>query len=143
MFVAGLEGTGHHYIVGTNASLFGDDRNLPRRGRHRIKKDKYYAPEMMGGAAENFTRTSDEAIADMRRLADWAASLSWPGTLEFISISCSYPLNAGPLKVMQYLDMRRMAETAEGEGVDFRVLYLRRPAKDMVIANTVHRKIHR
>ncbi|CAM9952965.1 unnamed protein product [Ectocarpus sp. 4 AP-2014] len=143
VFVAGLEGTGHHYIIGTNEYLFGDNLDLPRRSGGRINVNTYYAPKMMGGAAERFTTTSHQAMENMRRLAEWAGTLSSPGTLEFISIACSYPLNFGPLKVMQYMDLRRIAETAEGEGIDFRVVYLRRSAKDMVIANTVHRNFHR
>ncbi|CAM9768788.1 unnamed protein product [Ectocarpus sp. 12 AP-2014] len=143
VFVAGLEGTGHHYIIGTDQSLFSDNKDLPRRGRGRTDVNMYYAPKMMGGEAETFTATSHHAMANMRHLAEWAATLSSPGTLEFISIACSYPLNTGPLKVMQYMDLRRIAETAEGAGIDFRVLYMRRSAKDMVIANTVHRNLHR
>jgi len=41
--------------------------------------------------------------------------------------------------VFQYMDLRLLAQTAEAEGVDFRVLYLRRPARDIILANTVHR----
>ncbi|CAM9869775.1 unnamed protein product [Ectocarpus sp. 4 AP-2014] len=143
VFVAGLEGTGHHYIIGTNESLFGDNLDLPRRSGGHISVSTYYAPEMMGGEAERFTTTSHQAMENMRHLAEWAGTLSSPGTLEFITIACSYPLNGGSSKVMQYMDLRRIAETAEGEGIDFRVVYLRRSAKDMVIANTVHRSFHR
>lgn len=39
-----------------------------------------------------------------------------------------------------YFDLRLMAEVAEAEGVDFRVVYLRRPVKDVILANTVHRR---
>ncbi|CAN0311826.1 unnamed protein product [Scytosiphon promiscuus] len=40
---------------------------------------------------------------------------------------------------MQYVDPRLMAEAAEAEGVDFRVLYLKRSAKELLLADTVHR----
>lgn len=46
-------------------------------------------------------------------------------------------------KVFKYLDLRMLAEAAEAEGVDFRVLYLRRPARDIVLADTVHRKFQK
>ncbi|CAN0318593.1 unnamed protein product [Ectocarpus sp. 8 AP-2014] len=142
VFVAGLEGTGHHYILGTKASLFDDNRDLLRRDDHPKDFLAYYAPKMMGGEAARFTTTSHEAMENMRHLAEWSATLASPGTLEYFQPSCSYPARRGPLKVMQYIDLRRMAETAEGQGIDFRVLYLRRSAKEMVIANTVHRKFH-
>ncbi|CAN0408704.1 unnamed protein product [Laminaria digitata] len=52
----------------------------------------------------------------------------------------SYPSGLGPDKALRYLDLRMLAEVAEEEGVDLRVLYLRRSAKDLLIANTIHRK---
>jgi len=42
-------------------------------------------------------------------------------------------------KVFKYMDLRLLAEVAEAAGVDFRVLYLRRKARDIILANTVHR----
>ncbi|CAN0455879.1 unnamed protein product [Laminaria digitata] len=51
----------------------------------------------------------------------------------------SYPDGWGLNKVMKYLDLRLLAEAAEAEGVDFRILYLQRPAKDILVANTIHR----
>ncbi|CAB1099247.1 unnamed protein product [Ectocarpus sp. CCAP 1310/34] len=142
VFVAGLEGTGHHYVMWANASLFGDNMNLPRRYGHGKEIYEYYAPLKMGQNVKQFTMSSHNAVENMRRLAEWAANLSSPGALEFFSIPCSYPVNSGPLKVMQYMDLGMIAETAEGAGIDFRVLYLRRSAKEVVIANTVHRKFH-
>ncbi|CAM9808577.1 unnamed protein product, partial [Ectocarpus fasciculatus] len=35
---------------------------------------------------------------------------------------------------------RELAEIAEAENVDLRVVYLRRSAEDLIIANTVHRR---
>lgn len=46
-------------------------------------------------------------------------------------------------KVFGYLDLALLAEVAEAEGVDFRVLYLRRRAQDIVLADTVHRDFHK
>lgn len=51
----------------------------------------------------------------------------------------SYPMNSGGRKVLQYPDVRMVAEAAEAEGIDFRIIYLQRPAKDMLIADTNHR----
>lgn len=51
----------------------------------------------------------------------------------------SYPHGSGQKKLMKYIDLRLLAEVAEKEGVDFRVLYLRRSVKDILVADTVHR----
>ncbi|CAN0098919.1 unnamed protein product [Ectocarpus sp. 6 AP-2014] len=141
VFVAGLEGTGHHYWRDTTRCLFEGNRHLPRRDIPRNDAMKYFATVTMGGEAETFTTTGHKAKENMRKLAEWAATLSSPGSLQFLPI-ISYPANGGPLKVMQYADLRIIAEHAESEGVDLRVLYLRRSAQGMVIANTVHRKFH-
>ncbi|CAN0332103.1 unnamed protein product, partial [Hapterophycus canaliculatus] len=44
----------------------------------------------------------------------------------------SYPYSVGAHKVFQYTDLRMLADLAEEEGVDLRVVYLRRSAQDMV-----------
>ncbi len=46
-------------------------------------------------------------------------------------------------KVFKYMDLRLLAEVAEDAGVDFRVLYLRRKARDIILADTVHRQFHK
>ncbi|CAN0314861.1 unnamed protein product, partial [Scytosiphon promiscuus] len=51
----------------------------------------------------------------------------------------SYPYLGGSNKVFQYTDLRMLAEAAENEGVDLRILYLKRSANELVIANTIHR----
>lgn len=51
----------------------------------------------------------------------------------------SYPYDSGADKVMKYTDLRMLAQFAEEEGLDFRVIYLQRSAKDMLIADTMHR----
>eukprot|EP00752_Nemacystus_decipiens_P011462 g10178.t1 len=65
------------------------------------------------------------------------------GTVVFLHGRYSYPSGYGPDKVFGYLDLTLLAEVAEAEGVDFRVLYLRRPARDTVLADTVHREFHK
>lgn len=46
----------------------------------------------------------------------------------------------GGEQVFQYVDLRQLAENAEREGIDMRVIYLRRSAKDMLFSNIVHRR---
>lgn len=93
----------------------------------------------MSGTAAHYAEKYQAAGEEMRKLALRGDSLKPPGTLAQVSGRYSYPFDKGPDKVLQYIDMRMMAEVAETQGVDFRVLYLRRSVKDMVIANTVHR----
>ena len=70
----------------------------------------------------------------------WGAEeLEFPGTVVSVPGRHSYPNGFGPNKALKYIDLRMMAETAEEEGVDFRVLYMRRPVTDIIIANTIHR----
>ena len=78
----------------------------------------------------------------MSNLAQYGAELNFPGTLVSMhgkGSKYSYPRGRGPNKALRYFDLRMLAEVAEAEGVDLRVLYLRRPVKDILIANTVHR----
>ena len=81
----------------------------------------------------------------MRLLARVGEALQYPGTLRSMhgrQRLNSYPMGTGPNKALKYFDLRMLAEVAEAEGVDLRVLYLRRPVKQLVIANTVHRRFH-
>ena len=45
----------------------------------------------------------------------------------------SYPSGTGPNKTLRYLGLRLLAEVAEEEGVDLRVLHIRRPVNGLVI----------
>lgn len=74
----------------------------------------------------------------MQRLAEQAAGFPSP-TVYFPKIAMSYPRLNGPEKVMQYNDLKKIAEEAESAGLDMRVLYLKRSARDLIIANTVQR----
>lgn len=133
--LAGLEGSGHHYLLAARAQLPRLDEvyqpdNLP-----------YYLPVFMGTNVSTYVQAQDQAKEEMRRLAEHAAALPPPGAV-YMHNTWSYPTFTGPQKVMQYLDIKRMSDVAEESGVDLRVLYLRRSAKGLLVANTVHRNFH-
>lgn len=139
VFAMGLEGTGHHYTFAVEDLLFRRNPDLPRLQDARLNSDLYYAGNIMDESPRHFSTAQASAKAQMRELATRAEAVPYPGTVQVQRGGLSYPNEHGPLKVFGYVDMRLMAEAAEAEGVDFRVLYLRRSAKDLVIANTIHR----
>ena len=140
VFIAGLEGTGHHYVMGADNAMFKMNPDLPRISKnYELSQQPYYVPSFMGGNGSQYAEAESRAREEMKRLAEQADGLPLPGTTYLMHNSWSYPTNSGWNKVMQYLDLQRLVEEAEVNGVDMRVLYLRRSAKDIVIANTVHR----
>eukprot|EP00752_Nemacystus_decipiens_P011461 g10177.t1 len=138
VFMAGLEGSGHHYVLAVAKAVREDNPDLPRLGQ-QLNVRPFYVPTAMGGSASKYATRKDSGREAMRVLAEQAAGLPDPA-IYFPKRALSYPQNTGPQKVMQYLDLRRMAEAAESEGLDVRVVYLKRSAQDMVISNTVHRQ---
>lgn len=140
VFLAGLEGSGHHYIMSADSAMLTENPHLPRISRpFYLTSQPYYVPSFMAGNASVYAEVEDQARKQMRRLATAAAGLPWPGSVYILHNSWSYPTFSGRDKVMQYIDLQRMAEMAEANGVDMRVIYLRRSAKDLLLANTVHR----
>lgn len=139
VFPMGLEGSGHHYFMPLEERTFREHPDLPRLSDFRLNTNLYFAANTLNTSPSHFFSSRASATAEMREMAKRAEEVPWPGTLQIQLGALSYPSNNGPQKVFGYVDMRLMAETAEAEGVDFRVLYLRRSAKDLVIANTVHR----
>lgn len=154
IFIIGLEGTGHHYIVDALKHLFDKNRELPYFNLCPIARMTYLFNSMVQDPA-HYVDTQEKIRAEMRTLAAAQHELAWPGTIATIQPTkpetqpgcrgigvMSYPFNVGKNKVLQYPDVRTVAEAAEAEGVDLRVLYLKRPAEDFLVANTVHRKFH-
>ena len=143
-FAAGLEGTGHHYIIEVEEDLFRTSNHLVQIPFHYDVSGVYYTiKDSMGGSARHYSKALSSARHNMRRLARVGEALQFPGTLLSVhgrQRRHSYPMGTGPNKALKYLDLRMLAEVAEAEGVDLRVLYLRRPVKQLVIANTVHRR---
>ena len=143
-FVVGVEGTGHHSVAQALDHMFTTNQDLVQiAGKNDdVVGDLYTVNFSMGQTAQHYSATLRRARKKMRNLAQRAATLQFPGTVAFTLGSHhlhSYPSGIGPNKALKYLDLRLLAEVAEEEGVDLRVLYLRRHAKDLIIANTIHR----
>lgn len=144
VFLAGFEGSGHHYFKTAEETMFQANPDLPRIGNNcQLSPHPYYLPSCMSGGAHAFAGAEHRAKEEMKKLREQSASLPLGGTICTTSSAYSYPLEAGPNKVMQYFDLLRLAEVAEAESIDMRVVYMRRSAKDMIIANTVHRRFQK
>lgn len=139
VFLVGLEGSGHHYFV---EAL----RQFKEQAQQTGCKSMYKGLEV-----ELAIRTSpstyydhiEKATIQMRNLAKNALSL-YPeeAVVNFCGIY-SYPRNGGPGKVFQYIDLGTLADLAEQEGIDLRVIYLKRSAQDIAISTTVHRRFYK
>lgn len=140
VFIAGLEGTGHHYIKAADDAMVVSNPGLPRvRRAHQLSGVPYYLPTSMSSTTKHFEESEDQAREEMEGLAEYVSGWPRPGLAYIMHSSKSYPANMGAQKVVQYMDLPMLTEVAEAAGIDLRVLYLRRSAKGMVIANTVHR----
>lgn len=144
MFPVGLEGTGHHYIVQVEDHLFRTNENLKHISLNgKVKGDFYGISQSMGSTAQHYRDSLINARKNMGDLAKRGATLDPPGTVVALHGRNSYPCGFGPNKALKYIDLRTMAEVAEEENVDLRVLYMKRPMKDILIANTIHRDFYK
>lgn len=140
VLAVGLEGTGHNYFLQVDDDLFANNPDLVRlTGHDALNMGIYHIQYSMADNVQRYVTTIDMARAQMRKLVQRSADLPAPGTVLYLHGKFSYPDGMGLNKALMYLDLRMLAEMAEEEGVDFRVVYLRRPAKDILVANTVHR----
>ena len=135
--LAGMEGSGHHYVLAAEKAVFDANPELPRMYQHE-NQHPFYIPSAMGRSATNYVEHDLLGRQKMQTWAEDAAGLAGP-TVKFSAHLASYPTRNGSGKVMQYDDLRKMADAAELEGLDMRVVYLKRSAQDIIIANTVHR----
>lgn len=151
IFTVGLEGTGHHYMVDALVHLFRENKDLRYFNLCPIARELYLFNAMKKDPA--YYWTSQEKIrTEMRQLAAAQRELSELGTIATLQPTdpssqpgckgigvMSYPFNVGRDKVLKYPDLRTVAEAAEAEGIDLRIIYLKRSAEDLLVANTVHR----
>jgi hypothetical protein len=147
LFIAGLEGTGHHawnamFEVCTSSGKCEVDVNLTQHLMH-------YDPSRqtvhgLFGAADGSTHSAQlEAVHQhLHALAQRGGQhLHFVG-LCFVKHSAmlSYPNYNGVHKPLDHPDISVLAALAESAGVDFRVLVLQRSAKE-ILASTEHRGI--
>ncbi|CAN0273734.1 unnamed protein product [Scytosiphon promiscuus] len=140
VFIAGLEGAGHHYITGATQAIFREHPSPPFNGTTMLQNGRvFYLPMIMGKSSASYSAAIDKARGEMRSIAQYEEQLPYPGTFYYVK-GRSFPTGRGLHRVMQYMDPRLIAEAAEAEGVDLRVLYLKRSAKELLLADTVHRQ---
>ncbi|CAM9699176.1 unnamed protein product [Ectocarpus fasciculatus] len=139
VFQLGLEGAGHHYIIGAVEDMFEAHPDLVRLDVKFPQFGKFYIPNTMRTSSTAFAVSWQQGREQMRDFGQRARTIPPPGTIQFVVGGISYPCGNGPQKVQQYVDLRLMVEAAEAEGVDIRVLYMKRSAKELLLADTVHR----
>ena len=141
--MVGAEGTGHSFFLQVKDHMFRtNDQLVEIPAKYMITSRRYHIRTSMDATALGYSSNLDAAKTNMRKLAKHGAKLQFPGTIAFFKKKNSYPDGPAPDKVMKYLDLRMLAEVAEEEGVDLRVVHLQRPVKDLIIADTVHRHFH-
>lgn len=139
VFPAGLEGTGHNYLVHVNDDMY-------RKNRHLVRlttlggMPNFHIRSCMGGDVQHYGLSLKGAKSQMRKRAKFGAEMPFPGAMNFIYPKMSYPGGHGANKALRYTDLRMLAAVAESEGLDFRIVYLRRSAKAIILADTVHRR---
>lgn len=144
VLAVGLEGTGHNYFCQVDDHLFDNNPGLTRLpSNDYLNIARFHIRSGMGDDVKHYRTALASAKAQMRLLEQAEEVLPSPGTVMIIHGKYSYPDNFGANKALMYLDLRLLAEVAEEEGVDFRVVYLRRPVKDILVANTVHREFQK
>ena len=147
IFFAGLEGTGHHLFAEglrdlKRQRLVARDEVLSgaifSHGKQSVSLARLDSPEAFG-----------EAITTIRERLACISTGDCSGSYPLIAINCitggeatgqmSYPNYGGPQKPLQYVDLIRLSKMAEEEGVDFRVIYMHRPARDIIRSTTENR----
>lgn len=150
IIVVGLEGTGHHYFEQVFKSLFKRHNNLAVLSACFISRG-IYLNRSMDGTVSNYRKLREVMRSGMKTLAASEDHLEAPGTILAVQKQTakdrrkcsllgemSFPNGHGPNKVLKYPDIQQVAQIAEEEGVDLRILYLQRSAKSMLISSTIH-----
>lgn len=140
VFLVGLEGSGHHYIVSAFGHFAdsGDGGILEQKGCH-LMFDSLDVDNAMTRFPSYYAEKVEAARDQMQTLAQTETKLRPDEALASLCSRYSYPRLSGSEKVYHYVDLRLLATLAEEADVDLRVLYLKRSAMDMVISTTIHR----
>lgn len=137
--LVGLEGTGHLYLIKVVEDMFNINDEISKDRTPCISFDPYLTLTSMEMSTLTYMRMLEKARTEMRDLANQEQDLSWPGHLARLCMEMSYPIGHGTHKALYYMDLRLLVEVAEEMGIDIRVVYLKRSAHDLFIANAVHR----
>lgn len=140
VFLVGLEGSAHHYLLNAFEHFFPDEGGIKAQQKGcQVMYESLEVQHSMKTSPSFYMKNIEEARGRIRTLAEHASSLSPEEAVATLCGMFSYPRNVGIYKVFQYIDLGALADLAEEEGIDLRVIYLKRPAKDIVISTTVHR----
>ena len=140
VFLVGLEGSGHHYLTPAVNHIRSTGHDYSNECRHMYKR--LGIKQAMERSPTYYRERVEEARGYMQTLAQYASSLPPKKAGTMLCGRNSYPRLTGPEKVFSYIDLGTLANLAEDEGVDLRVIYLKRSAKQMIISTTVHRNFY-
>lgn len=149
VFTVGLEGAGHHYVVRAFEHVYDKHHDRVRLNGCRLAAPYFFA-YTMAESPSHFSEARAQARNGMRKLALEAQLVAPPGIVATMQarrkhenacelLMASFPTFGGPQKVFQFMDFAMLAEMAEAEGIDLRLVYLQRSAKELIIADTRHR----
>ena len=143
VFLVGLEGSGHHYLTPAvnHIKPTGDDGHNYCNDL-KVMYKRLGIRQAMTKSPSHYRERIEEARGYMQTLAQYASSLPPKEAGAMLCDKNSYPRLSGPEKVFSYIDLGTLANLAEDEGVDLRVIYLKRPARQMILSTTVHRNFY-
>lgn len=146
VFIAGLEGTGHHFFTGAFQEFYRANRNLTVPALCQVERSMFL-PYSMSGSAETYEDARKNIEEEIQMVANIQEDVGHPGTVLTAQktsrgqlASCpdrpefSYPSGVGSEKVMQLPDVVMLAEVAESKGVDLRIIYLLRSAEEILLS---------
>lgn len=154
VFFAGIEGTGHHFATGAFRLMYSNHDDLEQPESCLIGPSLYF-PFTMSRSSTHYAKARDTLRLELQKLSIMEKDVHGPGAIVTVQRTSpmqeamcfsygelSYPNSNGPDKVLAYPDLQMLAEMAEEEGIDFRIVYLQRPAKDLLLSNVSHRHFH-
>lgn len=151
IFIAGLEGSGHHFVNNVFQAVC-ESRSVECPDVCAIA-DIWFSTLAEFNSTSEYEKGRERLRSEMGTLALTAERLRTEGSSD-ASVATfhhcgnevgemSYPNWDGNDKPLQYVDLRILAEEAEGAGIDLRVIYLSRPAEEIMISTTEHRDFGR
>lgn len=155
VFFAGLEGTGHHYFSEAFSMMFTTFSDVVEIDACDIARN-IYLPLTMTTDPFHYEKTQLALRSALQNLSEVQEDLGGEGTIVTVqhrkgqpsrchgaNAQLSFPNNPGPDKALAYPDLQVLARVAEEEGIDVRILYLQRSAKELLLSDTVHRHFHK
>lgn len=143
IFLAGLEGSGHHTMNGVLRTECNSD-NVECPNVCPVADALYNElgifsnyPQYKNGLARLRTSMADLGSAGP------LVSVATFGDCENVVGEMSFPNFGGIDKPLQHVDLRLLAEEAERAEIDLRVIYLGRSAESILISTTEHRRFGR